>query len=555
MEGTMSFEKQLADLFRARFPMVYIPTWEEERAVDAIRRLARDESLIKTGRDVFVWRVTTGIVADDKEKAAKDTADPLKALDFIQKYDKPALLVLLDAHVYFEGRMADNRVVRKIRDTVGLLKGGFVPKNVVLLSSRLVLPNELQKDVTIVDFDLPDYHDIKKSLVEIINANRSNGKIQFKLDDTGIENLAKSAQGLTLQEAENAFARAMVERGCLDNDSIDIIVEEKRQIIKKTGVLEYIKSDLNLEDVGGLGNLKKWLRKRNQSWQSEAAEYNLPAPKGVLITGVPGCGKSLIAKAISAFWKLPLLRMDIGRIFSGIVGSSEENMRNAIKTAEAVAPSILWIDEIEKGFSGVGGSNDSGTSTRVFGTFLTWMQEKKHSVFVVATANNIHTLPSEMMRKGRFDEIFFVDLPTLEERKAIFNVHLKKRINNDKVRGSFSWEGEIIDELAQETEGFVGAEIENVVVAAIFEAFSEKRSVQREDFQKAIANTVPLAVTQAEQIKGIREWANVRAVAATAQEDRRDYVQEDQQAADPSARLKRESGDVFQQRGGRTIDF
>ena len=250
MEGTMSFEKQLADLFRARFPMVYIPTWEEERAVDAIRRLARDESLIKTGRDVFVWRVTTGIVADDKEKAAKDTADPLKALDFIQKYDKPALLVLLDAHVYFEGRMADNRVVRKIRDTVGLLKGGFVPKNVVLLSSRLVLPNELQKDVTIVDFDLPDYHDIKKSLVEIINANRSNGKIQFKLDDTGIENLAKSAQGLTLQEAENAFARAMVERGCLDNDSIDIIVEEKRQIIKKTGVLEYIKSDLNLEDVG-----------------------------------------------------------------------------------------------------------------------------------------------------------------------------------------------------------------------------------------------------------------------------------------------------------------
>jgi len=555
MEGTMSFEKQLADLFRARFPMVYIPTWEEERAVDAIRRLARDESLIKTGRDVFVWRVTTGIVADDKEKAAKDTADPLKALDFIQKYDKPALLVLLDAHVYFEGRMADNRVVRKIRDTVGLLKGGFVPKNVVLLSSRLVLPNELQKDVTIVDFDLPDYHDIKKSLVEIINANRSNGKIQFKLDDTGIENLAKSAQGLTLQEAENAFARAMVERGCLDNDSIDIIVEEKRQIIKKTGVLEYIKSDLNLEDVGGLGNLKKWLRKRNQSWQSEAAEYNLPAPKGVLITGVPGCGKSLIAKAISAFWKLPLLRMDIGRIFSGIVGSSEENMRNAIKTAEAVAPSILWIDEIEKGFSGVGGSNDSGTSTRVFGTFLTWMQEKKHSVFVVATANNIHALPSEMMRKGRFDEIFFVDLPTLEERKAIFNVHLKKRINNDKVRGSFSWEGEIIDELAQETEGFVGAEIENVVVAAIFEAFSEKRSVQREDFQKAIANTVPLAVTQAEQIKGIREWANVRAVAATAQEDRRDYVQEDQQAADPSARLKRESGDVFQQRGGRTIDF
>ena len=557
MEETISFEKQIANLFRARFPMVYISTWEEERAINAIRRLAKDDTLIKTRRDIFVWRVTTGIVSESKEQMAKDTVDPLKALEFIQKYNKPAVLILLDAHVYFEGRMADNRIIRKIRDTVEMLKGGLVPKNVVILSSRLVLPNELQKDVTIVDFDLPDYRDIKKSLVEIINANRGNSKIQFNLDETGIENLAKSAQGLTLQEAENAFARAMVERGCLDKDSIDIIVEEKRQIIKKTGVLEYIKSDLNLDDVGGLENLKKWLKKRNKSWQSEAADYNLPAPKGVLITGVPGCGKSLTAKAISAFWKLPLLRLDIGRIFSGIVGSSEENMRNAIKTAEAVAPSILWIDEIEKGFSGVGGSNDSGTSTRVFGTFLTWMQEKKHPVFVVATANNIHALPSEMMRKGRFDEIFFVDLPTSEERKAIFNVHLKKRLNKPKVRGDFSWEGDVLDQLAKGTEGFVGAEIENVVIAAIFEAFSEKRSIKMEDFQKAIANTVPLAVTQAEQIKSIREWANVRAVAATSQEDRIDYVKKNDQdeTEDPSAKLKKESGDVFQQRGGRTIDF
>jgi len=217
----------------------------------------------------------------------------------------------------------------------------------------------------------------------------------------------------------------------------------------------------------------------------------------------------------------------------------------------------LWIDEIEKGFSGVGGSNDSGTSTRVFGTFLTWMQEKKHPVFVVATANNIHALPSEMMRKGRFDEIFFVDLPTSEERKAIFNVHLKKRLNKPKVRGDFSWEGDVLDQLAKGTEGFVGAEIENVVIAAIFEAFSEKRSIKMEDFQKAIANTVPLAVTQAEQIKSIREWANVRAVAATSQEDRIDYVKKNDQdeTEDPSAKLKKESGDVFQQRGGRTIDF
>lgn len=557
METAASFETQLSELFRARFPMVYIPTWEEERALSAIRSLANDPNLIRTVREVLVWRVTTGILEQNTQKIIKDTTDPLKALDYIQQYDKPSLLVLLDAHVYFEGRMADSRVIRKIRDTVAMLKGGRVQKNVVLLSPRLVLPNELQKDITIVDFDLPDYRDIKQSLISIINANRGNTKIHFNLDEAGVDNLAKAAQGLTLQEAENAFARAMIERGCLDQDSVDIIVEEKRQIIKKTGVLEYVKSDLNMDDVGGLGNLKKWLKKRNRAWMSEAASYNLPAPKGVLITGVPGCGKSLTAKAISAYWKLPLLRMDIGRIFSGIVGSSEENMRNAIKTAEAVAPSILWIDEIEKGFSGVGGSNDSGTSTRVFGTFLTWMQEKKNPVFVVATANNIHALPSEMMRKGRFDEIFFVDLPTFEERKAIFRVHLKKRVNNKKVQGNFVWEGDNLDELAEKTEGFVGAEIENVVIAAIFEAFSEHRSVKMEDFLKAIDNTVPLAVTQAEQITAIREWANVRAVAATAPEDRKTYQQEKDTPSGAASDKKRkeESDAVLQQRGGRMIDL
>ena len=351
-------------------------------------------------------------------------------MDFIQKYDKPALLVLVDFHVYFDSRRPDAKVIRKVRDTVNLLKGGLVPKNVLLISPRLVLPNELQKDITIVDFDLPDYRDIEQILRRIVNDNRGNTKIRFDLDRNASEELARAAQGLTLQEAENAFARAIVERGCLDKDSRDIIVEEKQQIIKKTGVLEYIQSDLDLDDVGGLGNLKKWLLKRNNSWQGKAAKYSLPAPKGVLITGVPGCDKSLTAKAISAMWKLPLLRMDVGKIFSGIVGSSEENMRNTIKTAEAAAPSILWIDEIEKGFSGVSGGGDSGTSTRVFGTFLTWMQEKKNPVFVVATANNIHALPSEMMRKGRFDEIFFVDLPTASEREAIFKVHLMRRLKD-----------------------------------------------------------------------------------------------------------------------------
>ena len=561
MEQHNSVEKHLADLCRARFPMIYLPTWEEERALKTIFHIGKDTTLIKTARDIFVWRITTGIERIEAEAeittggmTEKDTTDPLKALEYVQNYVKPALLILLDFHVYFDSRKPESKVIRKVRDTVNMLKGGMVPKNVILLSPRLILPNELQKDITIVDFDLPDYQDIKQSLKRIINDNRGNTKIRFDLDESSSEELARAAQGLTLQEAENAFARAIVERGCLDKDSRDIIVEEKRQIIKKTGVLEYIQSDLNLDDVGGLGNLKKWLLKRNKSWQAQAAKYSLPAPKGVLITGVPGCGKSLTAKAISAMWKLPLLRMDVGKIFSGIVGSSEENMRNAIKTAEAAAPSILWIDEIEKGFSGVSGSGDGGTSTRVFGTFLTWMQEKKNPVFVVATANNIHALPSEMMRKGRFDEIFFVDLPTTAERKAIFKVHLTRRLKDKDVRGSFDWDDETLRHLADKTEGFVGAEIENVVISGLFEAFCENRSIRMEDFDKAIVNTVPLVVTQAEQISAIRAWANVRAVAATAPEDRQDYVRDNREGGNDSGDTDKKE-DVFQQRGGRTIDI
>ena len=561
MEQHNSVEKHLADLCRARFPMIYLPTWEEERALKTIFHIGKDTTLIKTARDIFVWRITTGIERIEAEAeittggmTEKDTTVPLKALEYVQNYVKPALLILLDFHVYFDSRKPESKVIRKVRDTVNMLKGGMVPKNVILLSPRLILPNELQKDITIVDFDLPDYQDIKQSLKRIINDNRGNTKIRFDLDESSSEELARAAQGLTLQEAENAFARAIVERGCLDKDSRDIIVEEKRQIIKKTGVLEYIQSDLNLDDVGGLGNLKKWLLKRNKSWQAQAAKYSLPAPKGVLITGVPGCGKSLTAKAISAMWKLPLLRMDVGKIFSGIVGSSEENMRNAIKTAEAAAPSILWIDEIEKGFSGVSGSGDGGTSTRVFGTFLTWMQEKKNPVFVVATANNIHALPSEMMRKGRFDEIFFVDLPTTAERKAIFKVHLTRRLKDKDVRGTFDWDDEALRYLADKTEGFVGAEIENVVISGLFEAFCENRSIRMEDFDKAIVNTVPLVVTQAEQISAIRAWANVRAVAATAPEDRQDYVRDNREGGNDSGDTDKKE-DVFQQRGGRTIDI
>lgn len=545
-DPSSKFNVLLGNLFKARFPYLYIPTWEEERVLSVIQAVAIDQNMVRTPRTVFAWKLTTGMVGEG-QPGKEETKAPLKALEFVEKYPEAAIFVLIDFHIYFgeRGRVPDFQVIRKLRDVASLLKQSPKPKNVVFVSPSLVLPNELQKDVTIVDFELPSFTEIKSALAEMIAANRQSGRIAINLKGDEPERLAKAALGLTLQEAENAFARAMVEDGRLDISGVEVILEEKQQIIKKTEILEFIKSDLNLEDVGGLENLKRWLMRRNKSWLDSAQRYCIPAPKGVLITGVPGCGKSLIVKAISAIWQLPLLRLDIGKIFSGVVGSSEENMRQAMKTAEAIAPSILWIDEIEKGFSSIGSSGDSGTSTRVFGTFLTWMQEKNKPVFVAATANNIQCLPPELLRKGRFDEIFFVDLPTFTERKAVFQVHLKRRLKDESVVGNLKLTDQILTKLAEITEGFVGAEIEQAVISALFEAFSEDRSIQLDDFQKAIQNTVPLSVTQAEQILAVREWANVRAVAATRQEDRAEYIQKPEE----------DKNDIRVTRGGRAVDF
>lgn len=511
-----------------------------------LRSVAADERLIRTPRTFFTWSLTTGITGDGHPEKA-ETKAPLKALEFIEKFEEPAVFVLRDFHIYFggQGRQPDFQVLRKVRDVIPTLKLGARPKNVVFLSPSLVLPEDLQKDITIVDFELPSYEEIRGVLKGMIAANRKSGRIVIDLEPDEEERLAKAALGLTLQEAENAFALAMVQDGRLDIGDVDVILEEKRQIIKKTEILEFVKSELDMNDIGGLENLKRWLRKRNKSWLGAAQRYSLLPPKGVLITGVPGCGKSLTAKCISSMWQLPLLRLDMGNVFSGIVGSSEENMRKAIKTAEAISPSILWIDEIEKGFSGTGSGGDSGTATRVFGTFLTWMQEKSNPVFVVATANNISSLPAEFLRKGRFDEIFFVDLPTLRERTDIFELHMRKRLTDPDVMGLFKLTDEVFAELAELSEGYTGAEIEHIVISALFEAFSEDRSIRRDDFEKSIVNTVPLSVTQAEQIRAIREWANVRAVAATLQEDRVEYAR----------KVEGDEDDIRSTRGGRTIDF
>lgn len=545
----------IADLFKARFPFMYIASWEENRIVEALLDIVSDADMIHTVRKVYAWGQTTGFLAYQDSQFVQDTEQPIKALEFIEKCDEPAIFILKDFHVYFgaKGSNTDYALIRKCRDLVGTLKLKNTPQNIIFLAPSIVLPESLQKDVVVYDFELPSFDDIHAFLDEMIEVNKDNDKIKITINEDEKNQLCRAALGLTYQEAENAFARAMVHGGCLSIDDLSIINEEECQVIRKTEILEYIKTDIKIDDVGGLENLKKWLEKRNKSWLQTARDYSLPAPKGILITGVPGCGKSLCAKAMSAAWQLPLLRLDMGKIFSGIVGSSEENMRKAIKTAEAVAPCILWIDEIEKGLSNTRSSGDSGTSARIFGTFLTWMQEKEKPVFVVATSNDISSLPAELLRKGRFDEIFFVDLPTLSERKDIFSLHLKKRLINEYVARDIVIDEKLLNELAELTEGYSGAEIEQIIIEALFEAYYNERPLLPEDIKRAINNSVALSITQSEQIFAIRRWAGSRAVAASAKKDVEEYQMVE--AVEKNETEKENISNIAKARGGRFVDF
>ena len=533
---------KLSNLIRARFPMIYITTFEEDRVTKYIKSVVTDEKQVKYPREVYTWTQTSGLYNETEKKYISDTTCPCKALEFIRKYEKDSVFIIYDFHVNFgiKNRTPDYNVIRKLRDIVPDLKLGTVRKTVFFVSPELIIPESLQKEITIFDFPLPTLSEIKDKFKSMVTQNSA---VECTLGEEETDKLCKAALGLTLQEAESAFALAMVNDGKITIEDLQIVMEEKVQVIKKTGILEFIKSDYSIKDIGGLDNLKSWLLKRNNSWSEQAKKYCIPAPKGVLVTGVPGCGKSLTAKAMSTIWQLPLLKLDFGKVFSGLVGSSEENMRRALATAEAVAPSILWIDEIEKGLSGLGSNGDSGVSSRIFGQFLTWMQEKEAPVFVIATANNISNLPPELLRKGRFDEIFFVDLPTFEERKEIFKLHLEKRLKNKEVASEILTVKNLCSELASMTEGFIGSEIEQVVVSSLCDAFFENRPLKFEDLKKNISTTVPLSTTQREQILSLRAWANVRAVSAAKTSNLKQYTKEI------------DAGNVSASRGGRTLDF
>lgn len=485
---------EISTLIRAKYSILYICSWEEGRVEDSISDLCTSLQ-----RKLHVWTVTRGFQPDVVRTSgpAKPASLPseLEALATIHEAEEGTVFLLKDFHWY----MKDYRVIRLLRDLNDRLRGKA--QTVIILGPVLTLPTELEKDVSVIDFGLPELGEIDQVLTEILDSVSDNKKLKQKLAKEERELLVKSAQGLTIDEIENVFARSLVESKKL---SIEVILDEKKQIVRKSGVLEYYPAENKLSDVGGMELLKEWLSQRNDSFTDRAKEFGIPAPKGILILGVQGCGKSLLAKAVAAHWSLPMLKMDVGRIFGSLVGQSEENMRRAIKVAESVAPCILWADELEKGFAGMGGSgvSDSGTTARVFATFLTWMQEKTRPVFLIATANDVSKLPPEMLRKGRFDEVFFVDLPDREEREQIFSIHITKRKRDPK---NFD-----LRKLGEVSFGFSGAEIEQVVIGSLYRAFHDKRELSDKDLLDESKAIVPLSVMMREEIAELREWAHMR---------------------------------------------
>ncbi len=494
--------QELEVLIRARYPIVYVVSWEEERVEQALCRIAE-----KRGKKVFVWSFTQGIVKHGAEPqrskgGAGSTTDPLVALDAVLDQVEPAIYLFKDFHVFMDDNRSNLAIIRRLRDASFHLRDSY--KSIVVVAPTLRLAMELSKDVTVVEFGLPGLDELNRLLDRVIEEVSDKPQIKIDLDQDGREKLLKAARGLTLKEAENVFAKTLVMKGKLNADDVSVIFSEKQQIVRKSGLLEYYESHDEFANVAGLEHLKDWLQKRGLAFSERAAQFGLPAPRGVLLLGVQGCGKSLCAKAISALWRLPLLRFDLGRMFGSLVGSSEENVRRAIQTAESIAPAILWVDEIDKALAGSVGSagSDGGTSSRVFGTLLTWLSEKTSPVFVIATANNVSHLPPELLRKGRLDEIFFVDLPNEIERREILRIHLLKRGRNPE---QFD-----VGRLAQVAEGFSGAEIEEAIISGLFEAFSRDADLDTTTIEEAVMATVPLSKTMSEELNRLRTWAQGR---------------------------------------------
>lgn len=493
--------KKIEYLLKSFYPVIYLTSFEYERTKQKVRTAIADVSM---HNHIFEWNCVDGLKLVDKDSRNKieNMEEPEELLRYIISITDRShkdVFILEDFNNYIEEPKIKH-LMRIIAD-----KARFTNTHVIIVSATYKLPTELEKYVTVINIPLPTRYDLDKTLQQV----ERDTKISLPSD---LRNrLIDAALGMTSMEADLAFCLAAVKDN-LGPNAPYTVSSEKEQIIKKSGILDYFPKNESLKDVGGMETLKDWLFKRQKAYEKKARDFGLQEPKGLLLLGVPGCGKSLTAKSIASFWNMPLLRLDIGKVYQGLVGSSEDNIRKAIATAEAVAPCVLWIDEIEKGLNGVqsSGSTDGGVTSRIFSTILTWMQEKTSPVFVVATANNINLLPPELLRKGRFDEIFFVDLPNQRERENIFAIHLKKKGQD---LSQFPMEM-----LGKKTEGFNGAEIEECIKEAMFAAYVEapdNPKLLSKHLVDAISKTVPLSTTMREQIAALRNWAVTRAKNAS----------------------------------------
>lgn len=481
----MKFNDELALFLKARYPIIYINTIEEDRVEYVIRKN------IKTNlnRSIYSWDFVDGYTNNpNNEGFAK--RNPLQALELVEKLnaETPALFLLKD----FNRFLTDLSISRKLRNISRILK--LQPKTIVIIGSELNIPRELQDLITVLEFQLPSEEEITQELKRLLQS------LNLEIDSELFENLTRACQGLSLERIRRVLSKIIATYKTIDKNSISILLTEKKQIISQTEILEYYSVNEKIDNLGGLHNLKDWLTKRKTAFTIQAFNYGLPTPRGLLLVGIQGTGKSLAAKAIANDWQLPLLKLDVGKLFGGIVGESESRLRQMISVSETISPCILWIDEIDKAFSATESKGDSGTSNRVLATFISWLSEKTKPVFVIATANNIDLLPLEIVRKGRFDEIFFLDLPKKEERAEIFKIHLKD------FRPS-SWESFNYEKLAGLSESFSGAEIRQSIIEGMYQAFNEKREFVTEDICDALQELIPLANLESDQMKKLENWA------------------------------------------------
>lgn len=481
----MKFNDELALFLKARYPIIYINTIEEDRVEYIIRKN------IKTNlnRSIYSWDFVDGYTNNpNNEGFAK--RNPLQALELVERLnaETPALFILKD----FNRFLTDLSISRKLRNISRILK--LQPKTIIIIGSDLTIPKELQDLLTVLQFELPLEDEISQELNRLINS------LNIKIDSQLFENLTRACQGLSLERIRRVLSKIIATYKTIDTNSISILLSEKKQIISQTEILEYTSVDETISNLGGLDNLKDWLKKRKTAFGIQASNYGLPTPRGLLLIGIQGTGKSLTAKAIANEWQLPLLKLDVGKLFGGIVGESESRLRQMINVSETISPCILWIDEIDKAFSNTESKGDSGTSNRVLATFVSWLSEKKKPVFVIATANNIDLLPLEIIRKGRFDEIFFLDLPKKEEREEIFKIHLKEFRPK-------SWELFDYNKLADLSESFSGAEIKQSIIEAMYHAFYEKREFTTDDICMALNELIPLAHLESNQMVKLQNWA------------------------------------------------